>query len=380
MSLRRHFAPLAADSISPLNLPPVQMGLLTKLNLLTVGLIFLTAIATTGLYVWKEWRGSEAELRAQGSTLVNMLAEATERGLATDDRANLLAIVNSLAIEGDIAYVRVLDANGRTVAERTFAESLQDVAVPELPRAVPIAETIVTEPVIGGRRYLELVAPVLARTTLRRRRGHGRQRRRPGAAPSRRRPDRLPAARHDVRAAERRVPPRDPERDVRRRLARRTCDRGHAAVDTPARRADAAAHARGTRGRLRQARRLRASELRRRARAAHAHVQPHDAAARRIAGRGGDLPAHARGQGRAADEGARDRDCARLQARAARHPHRASQPLAPEPAVEADPRAGAAGRRRTSLACSSISTTSSESTTRSATIPAISSCRRSRSG
>jgi len=165
MSLRRHFAPLATDSISPLNLPPVQMGLLTKLNLLTVGLIFLTAIATTGLYVWKEWRGSEAELRAQGSTLVNMLAEATERGLATDDRANLLAIVNSLAIEGDIAYVRVLDANRRTVAERTFAESLQDVAVPDVPRAVPIAETIVTEPVIGGRRYLELVTPVLARTT-----------------------------------------------------------------------------------------------------------------------------------------------------------------------------------------------------------------------
>ncbi len=84
--LRRHLAPLAAESISPLNLPPVRMGLLTKLNLLTVGLIFLTAIATTGLYVWKEWRLSEAELRAQGSTLVGMLAEATEHGLATDDR------------------------------------------------------------------------------------------------------------------------------------------------------------------------------------------------------------------------------------------------------------------------------------------------------
>ncbi len=163
--LRRHFAPLAADSISPLNLPPVRMGLLTKLNLLTVGLIFLTAIAITGLYVWKEWRLSEAELRSEGSTLVNMVAEAVEHGLATNDRSNLLAILDSLALEGDVAYVRVLDTNRRTVAERTFAESLQSVAVPELPRAVPVAAaSVIAEPVIGGRRYLELVAPVTART------------------------------------------------------------------------------------------------------------------------------------------------------------------------------------------------------------------------
>ena len=164
--LRRHLAPLAAESISPLNLPPVRMGLLTKLNLLTVGLIFLTAIATTGLYVWKEWRLSEAELRAQGSTLVGMLAEATEHGLATDDRTNLIAILDSLAVEGDVAYVRVLDANRRTIAERTFAESLQDVAVPELPRPIPIVanKIDVTEHTIGGRRYLELMTPVRART------------------------------------------------------------------------------------------------------------------------------------------------------------------------------------------------------------------------
>src|SRR5512143_171478 len=162
--LRRHFAPLAADSISPLNLPPVRMGLLTKLNVLTVGLIFLTAIAITGLYVWKEWRLSQTELRAEGSTLVAMLAEATEHGLATNDRTNLVAILDSLAVEGDVAYVRVLDANRRTLIERTFADSLQDVAVPELPRAVPIAATAMTmERVIGGRRYLELVAPVLGR-------------------------------------------------------------------------------------------------------------------------------------------------------------------------------------------------------------------------
>src|SRR5262252_1437554 len=113
--LRRHFAPLSADTISPLNLPPVQMGLLTKLNVLTVGLIFLTAIAITGLYMWKESRGGEAELRTRGSTIAAMLAEAAERGVATGDRANLGAILDSLAVERDVAYARVLDANRQPI-------------------------------------------------------------------------------------------------------------------------------------------------------------------------------------------------------------------------------------------------------------------------
>jgi diguanylate cyclase (GGDEF)-like protein len=166
--LRRRFAPLTADTISPLNLPPVQVGLLTKLNLLTVGLIFLTAILITGLYVLKEWRGGESELRAQGSTLAVMLAEAAQHGLSTGDRANLAAILDSLAVEGDVAYVRVVDANRRTVAARTFVDSLSDTAVPDLPRVILAANgnsIATTDPVIGGLRYLELVTPVRARTT-----------------------------------------------------------------------------------------------------------------------------------------------------------------------------------------------------------------------
>src|SRR5262249_4366781 len=47
MQLRRHLSPLAGDTASMLDLPPVRMGLLTKLNLLTIGLIFLTAVAIT---------------------------------------------------------------------------------------------------------------------------------------------------------------------------------------------------------------------------------------------------------------------------------------------------------------------------------------------
>jgi diguanylate cyclase (GGDEF)-like protein len=166
MNLRRHLGPLAADTVSPLSLPPMRMGLLTKLNLLTVGLIFLTALATTGLYLWNEWRTNDHELREDGATLMGMLAELSRPGLAADDSRYLNAVLDSLAIEGDIAYVRVLGQDQRTIAERTFAVSLQNATVPELAPdfAVPAAGRIASiDHTIGGHRYVEIVTSVAAR-------------------------------------------------------------------------------------------------------------------------------------------------------------------------------------------------------------------------
>ncbi len=155
--------------------------------------------------------------------------------------------------------------------------------------------------------------------------------------------------------------------------------RGDAVADPAPGRADAPADARRARRRCRQARCLRAGEIERRAGPAHAHVQPHDAAARRVAGRGRDLSAHARGQGHPANQGARDRDGAGLQAGPARHPDRPAQPrrCSTSASSRSSPRRRATAIR--SRACSSISIISSASTTRWVTMPATSCCRRSRS-
>jgi hypothetical protein len=85
---KRSVAP-ATDSASALSLPRVRMGLLTKLNLLTIGLIFLTAIGTTGFYVWQQWRDETADLRQRGTTVLAMLSELSEFGLYTGNRAYL---------------------------------------------------------------------------------------------------------------------------------------------------------------------------------------------------------------------------------------------------------------------------------------------------
>ncbi|NDP43862.1 MAG: EAL domain-containing protein [Aromatoleum sp.] len=161
--LRRQFSPLATDTISPLNLPPVRLGLHTKLNLLVVGLIFLTAMATTGYYLWQQYRVDDNQLRSQGSTIVQMLAELSEYGLYTNDQSYMAALLDSLASEGDIAYVAVHDAKRDPVAERRFAETLAGIPLPAFAGDVTPVQpgaTISVDRMVRGRRYIELIAPV----------------------------------------------------------------------------------------------------------------------------------------------------------------------------------------------------------------------------
>src|ERR1700681_780335 len=92
----RNLMPLAMDSTSSLNLPRVRMGLLAKLNLLTIALIFVTAIATTGFYLWQQWRDENGELYRRGSATLAMLSELAEYGLYTNNRNHVDAMLDSL--------------------------------------------------------------------------------------------------------------------------------------------------------------------------------------------------------------------------------------------------------------------------------------------
>ena len=81
-SARKHGAALASETVSPVDLPPVRLGLLTKIQVLAVALVFVTAVAITGYMFWREWSGGEDELRAQALTLSTMLAEVVDEPLA----------------------------------------------------------------------------------------------------------------------------------------------------------------------------------------------------------------------------------------------------------------------------------------------------------
>jgi len=163
--MRKYLTPLESDSVATLALPPVRFGLLTKFNALTIGLIFLTAIAISAFHVSRQWYGEDDDLRARGSTIVATLAAISEYGLYPANRAQMDRLLDGLAVPGDVAYVSVLDTANNVLVERRYAKALEDAPLPPSATgtALPAPGTTRTiDLVIRGQRYIELVTPVTA--------------------------------------------------------------------------------------------------------------------------------------------------------------------------------------------------------------------------
>ncbi len=164
-ALRRHLSPLGADTASMLDLPPVRMGLLTKLNLVMIGLIFATAVAITIYYVNQRWRDDELQLRSHGASLVVVMSELAEYSIYTADRAALLQILESVGADPSCAYGAVLGRDRQVLAERRFLPALAGQRLPRLAADEPLpsrGEILTLDPVLDGQRYVEMVAAVVA--------------------------------------------------------------------------------------------------------------------------------------------------------------------------------------------------------------------------
>ena len=111
---RKHGAALASETVSPASLPPVRLGLFTKIQVLAVALVFVTALAITAYTFWREWSGGEDDLRAQALTLSTMLAEVVDEPLAAGDRDAIEQVISTLAPGASIrsAWRRVGKAGG----------------------------------------------------------------------------------------------------------------------------------------------------------------------------------------------------------------------------------------------------------------------------
>jgi len=161
--LRRHLSPLAGDTVSAIDLPPVRMGLLSKLNLLTVGLIFLTAVALSVFHFAQQWREDKQQLRDEGALMLGVVAQLAEHGLSTTDKNYLLQMLDSVANNPDVAYAGVFDGRKAALVERRFGPALARETLPPLvvPQSPPAPGHFTDRDVtIGGKPYIELTAPV----------------------------------------------------------------------------------------------------------------------------------------------------------------------------------------------------------------------------
>ncbi len=161
--LRRHLSPLASDTISPLNLPPVRLGLFTKLQILTVSLILFTAASMSAAYLWQQSRDEAAQTRAQAASLAQMIADLSALDVYTRNRVELAQLLERVAAQTGIAFIAICDANGVPLVERAQEIGLTNEAIEKslATGARPDKEGTLT---IAGHRYRDAVAPIQLRS------------------------------------------------------------------------------------------------------------------------------------------------------------------------------------------------------------------------
>jgi len=142
-----------------------EIGLAAKFNLLAISLILATSIGISFFMVRLEASGYYAELLSHGKTIADTTSKNCEYGVYTEDRASLLPVLDGLSTDSDIAYVSVLNLEGRVLENRIFQEAAQ---IPPFPfDDMGQAKTVVARDVIDARhdrQYLELLYPVLGST------------------------------------------------------------------------------------------------------------------------------------------------------------------------------------------------------------------------
>jgi diguanylate cyclase (GGDEF)-like protein len=150
---------LSADTISPLNAPPVRMGLLAKLNLLTIGLIIPSALFVAWFLVNQQLSDERDRLRTQGLAVAAMLAEVADEPITSRDMTTVAPVLDGLASDRDIAYAAIVDTAQRPLLSRGYAGA----SLPTTPMQLPAAggATAIQSNTPAGR-FLDVVAPVYA--------------------------------------------------------------------------------------------------------------------------------------------------------------------------------------------------------------------------
>ena len=111
-----------------------------------------------------EIKNSYEELLNHGRTVADMVSKNSEYGIYTENQESLLNIVGSLAGDGDLAYVSILNQTKRQLAHKSFKPSVQ---IPSflLHKNRGLTKQILHEEFLNqkdGNRYVDISVPVMS--------------------------------------------------------------------------------------------------------------------------------------------------------------------------------------------------------------------------
>ena len=141
-----------------------RWGLGTKLNLLTIALIIVTAAGIAAYLVRQELKEARATLENEGVAVLSLLSEAGEVPIFTGNREQLLKVLETLSLHRDIAYAVAFDRGRNELARRLF--SVNEIPpMPNYPADAQSSRIQSTYVATQGKRILELFTPVFGNRT-----------------------------------------------------------------------------------------------------------------------------------------------------------------------------------------------------------------------
>lgn len=141
-----------------------RVGLTTKFNLLSIGLVLLTAVGIGAFVVQREITSSHDELVRRGLTTAAMVAQTSEYAVYTENKDALRRIIGSLQADQDITYVAILGKQKQVLLDRSFDSSFRQLM--DVPSRFPLPGESVTDEVrsaMDGRGYIGILSPVAGR-------------------------------------------------------------------------------------------------------------------------------------------------------------------------------------------------------------------------
>jgi two-component system sensor histidine kinase/response regulator len=137
-----------------------RISLAAKFSLLSALLIATTAILIGAIATWQGSVKHRNDLERGGRELSEHVARSRQPVIYSRQPAGLRRILEELGSRSDVAYARILDAQGSTLAQRSFREGLGLLELSEDERGQLDVTRVVEVEAQDGRRTLDIVSPV----------------------------------------------------------------------------------------------------------------------------------------------------------------------------------------------------------------------------
>jgi len=98
----------------------IRLSLATKFNLLAIALVLVTALGIALFVVRQERINTSRALVNHGRSVAAMVAQNSEYGIYTENETSLSQIIDSLAVDAEIAYVTILNQDRHVLVSRNL--------------------------------------------------------------------------------------------------------------------------------------------------------------------------------------------------------------------------------------------------------------------